>query len=403
MRVTSTHATRERMRRRALARAVAVVAFVVTLASRRRALVDGLARGALGHRHRARWTRDARACEDVKRAVEGWDGIRDANAACFALEGGGRRSRYGIARAGRRGMNHGYLDGALKFLGDVVEASDGWMDGTRGATAFWVMEDDATTPAGLADELRAMGVIVLAHSVKTTSMRENVILVPNFHFIRTEGFRGKLDALDAKTRAPLARRKPAVFWRGSTTGTIECGASSEASCQSVGSDDRPGSDACARLPRVKAAMAAESVPWLDVKVSRRVQVCARQSVPNARAMGEHAPEATWVEHKGILEIDGNVDAWGNRWRMESGSVVFVVKSNFEHYYTKRLVDGTHYVGVAADLSDLAEKTELVSRTDAASIRKMERVAENARALMRELTYERVVADVADRLRTAASA
>ena len=49
--------------------------------------------------------------------------------------------------------------------------------------------------------------------------------------------------------------------------------------------------------------------------------------------------------KVVLEIDGNIDAWGNRWRMESGSVLFLVKSNFKHFYSDKLVDGVHTTSI----------------------------------------------------------
>jgi hypothetical protein len=97
-------------------------------------------------------------------------------------------------------------------------------------------------------------------------------------------------------------------------------------------------------------------------------------------------------------MDGNVDAWGNRWRMESGSVVFIVKSKFAHYYSDELEDGVHYVGIAADLSDLIERTRIVTDETEENLAKLSRIASNAARLMREkYTYDKVVVDVADKL------
>ena len=99
----------------------------------------------------------------------------------------------------------------------------------------------------------------------------------------------------------------------------------------------------------------------------------------------------------MLEIEGNVDAWGNRWRMESGSVLFVVKSHFKHFYSHKLVDGVHFIGISEDLHDLAAKTKIVTNTDSELLARMREIAANARALLQECTYERVVTNVSNRL------
>ena len=152
--------------------------------------------------------------------------------------------------------------------------------------------------------------------------------------------------------------------------------------------------ACVKLPRVRAVQSSINVPWLDLEITRRVQSCRGQK--NVR-ISPRVSEQHWITHKGILEIDGNVDAWGNRWRMESGSVLFLVKSNFKHYYSDKLVDGIHYIGISGDLHDLVEKTKIITNTDGESLTKLRDITANARALMQEFTYERVVKGVSHRL------
>ena len=83
--------------------------------------------------------------------------------------------------------------------------------------------------------------------------------------------------------------------------------------------------------------------------------------------------------------------------MESGSVLFLVKSNFKHYYSDKLVDGVHFIGISEDLHDFVEKTKIVTNTDSESLSRMREIAANARALMQEFTYERVVKGVSHRL------
>ena len=83
--------------------------------------------------------------------------------------------------------------------------------------------------------------------------------------------------------------------------------------------------------------------------------------------------------------------------MESGSVLFLVKSNFKHYYSDKLVDGVHFIGISEDLHDFVEKTKIVTNTDSESFSRMREIAANARALMQEFTHERVVKGVSHRL------
>lgn len=336
------------------------------------------------------------ACDDARVIVERW--MRDAgassNVACFVVGGNGGGAAHAPATRGARRVNAGYLKSAKRFLRDVEAARGRVGLGAAPWRAVWTLEDDATPPAGMARELAALGVATLAHSMDASAVDDDVVLVPNFHFIKKRGFKRLIETLEADERA-FEERENAVFWRGSTTGVArgekDGGESGERVASMVRNDEM-----CARLPRVRAALLSRDAPWLDVAVTRRVQACRGRGEP-ALSIASHVPERRWIENKGILEIDGNVDAWGNRWRMESGSVVFLVQSNFKHYYTDKLKDGVHYIGIAPDLSDLVEKTRLVTKTDPESLTRMRQIAGNARARMRELTYERAVEDVAGRL------
>ena len=60
------------------------------------------------------------------------------------------------------------------------------------------------------------------------------------------------------------------------------------------------------------------------------------------------------------------------------------------------MDGVHYVGISDDLSDLTERTRIVTDESAENVAKLSRIASNAARLMREkYTYDKVVVDVAD--------
>lgn len=301
-------------------------------------------------------------------------------------------SSYTFVARRRQPLNRSYFKSALRFLRDVA-SEQRKNRGERSGVAIrllWVIDDDASLPRKLQRELKSLNVFILAHSINANCFTdESVVLAPNFHFIKRDGFKLFLRNLRER-EIPFDERKSDVFWRGSTSGmSTKCEVE-----ESTRVDGNERVTACVKLPRVRAVQSSINVPWLDVEITRRVQSCRGQT--NVR-ISPRVSEQHWITHKGILEIDGNVDAWGNRWRMESGSVLFLVKSNFKHYYSDKLVDGIHYIGISGDLHDLVEKTKIITNTDGESLTKLRDITANARALMQEFTYERVVKGVSHRL------
>jgi len=345
-------------------------------------------------------------CEEVV-ALLRQHAVEEKNVACFILRTAlpERKSRYAdhassdvvytLVNRGYRPLNFGYLRGAREFLNAVAIERSRASPAARPTRVklVWVLEDDASLPREVVHELVAREVSVLAHSVPNSRKNDGYVFAPNFHFIKRRGFRALIRDM-RENITPFAERESVVFWRGSTTGSERC--ESDLDCEL----ERD----CERLPRVRAIRAAMSdVPWLDFAVTRKVQSCAAvgdsANARTARALRQdsHAPEREWAARKGVLEIDGNVDAWGNRWRMESGSVVFLVKSQYTHYYSDALEDGVHYVGISADLSDLVERTRVVADDDPDVVERLAQIAANASALMQLYTYERAVRDIATRL------
>ena len=301
-------------------------------------------------------------------------------------------SSYTFVARRRQPLNRSYFKSALRFLRDVA-SEQRKNRGERSGVAIrllWVIDDDASLPRKLQRELKSLNIFILAHSINANCFTdESVVLAPNFHFIKRDGFKLFLRNLRER-EIPFDERKSDVFWRGSTSGmSTKCEVE-----ESTRVDGNERVTACVKLPRVRAVQSSINVPWLDVEITRRVQSCQGQT--NVR-ISPRVSEQHWITHKGILEIDGNVDAWGNRWRMESGSVLFLVKSNFKHYYSDKLVDGIHYIGISGDLHDLVEKTKIITNTDGESLTKLRDITANARALMQEFTYERVVKGVSHRL------
>ena len=340
------------------------------------------------------WTHCRNCCGDVRERMLKFSSFGlGKDVACFTIHPEATSpSSYTFVARRREPLNRSYFKSALRFLRDVA-SEQRKNRGERSGVAIrllWVIDDDASLPRKLQRELKSLNVFILAHSINANCFTdESVVLAPNFHFIKRDGFKLFLRNLRER-EIPFDERKSDVFWRGSTSGmSTKCEVE-----ESTRVDGNERVTACVKLPRVRAVQSSINVPWLDVEITRRVQSCQGQT--NVR-ISPRVSEQHWITHKGILEIDGNVDAWGNRWRMENGSVLFLVKSNFKHYYSDKLVDGVHYIGISGDLHDLVEKTKIATNIDSESLSRMREIAANARALMQEFTYERVVKGVSHRL------
>ena len=251
---------------------------------------------------------------------------------------------------------------------------------------FWRIEDDACIHPDHVRTLNNLGHLVVAHSVHVSACRDSSFsaLVPNFHYIKTRGFRDVLEKLKSRG-LPFDQRRPQVFWAGSTTGS-PC-VSNDATCI----------HACVNLNRVKLVRIAARAPWLNMSLTSALQWCSGEEavLKNAGLLFEKMVEEEWIKYRGILDIDGNVDAWGLYWRLRSGSVVFRISSQYENFLSSRLVSGVHFVQVKPNFDDLLDVTEMVKgKHTSAAYLNLSTIAKNAEALLCELTYERVIKEFA---------
>jgi len=246
----------------------------------------------------------------------------------------------------------------------------------------WRIEDNSTMKVETMRILNDMGIVAVAHSVeRNVDTRLYKTLVPNFHFIETRGFQQLISEL-SKFQVPLRHREPSVFWAGSTTG-IPC----------LGK--LPCSKACHDIQRAKLVRLGKNLSWTNFSITKAIQWCAADEKKLGNWMSQPIRESEWVHHKGLIDVDGNVDAWGLTWRLASGSVVFRVRSSYLNYFSERLVEGVHYIAISEDFSDLAEKTAEV--TVARYADKHARIALNAKKIIQENSYEVIVKEVARNL------
>lgn len=265
-----------------------------------------------------------------------------------------------------------YLDAALTFLRDVAAN----FRGPGSVTVVWAMHDDASIEPEVILALMAKGVYTLAHSTLPL-IQEHVFYVPNFHFISSKGFRDILSSLHSSKK--FEKRKKTVFWRGVTTGSLFNGT------------DHP-LKSCSELPRVRAARIAKSAAWLDFGITSAVQICeGHDSVIHADGISKgHSVESEWAASRGILDIDGNVDAWGQFWRLACGSVVFKVKSHYVNYFSGYFFAGKHFIEIKPDLSDLREKTSRITSVNQEDVASFKRMTSAASFTAQNLNYEKIV-------------
>ena len=100
----------------------------------------------------------------------------------------------------------------------------------------------------------------------------------------------------------------------------------------------------------------------------------------------HIKEHEWFNYRGVIDIDGNVDAWGSRWRFSTNSVVFKVKSPYINLYSKSLFAGVHFIEISENLDNLRSVTAIIVKNDTGTLNFLSNITQNARRTMKQFTY-----------------
>jgi Glycosyl transferase family 90 len=283
---------------------------------------------------------------------------------------------------------YGYYRGQQqKFLDDVAKHYNG-----KPCYLFFLAVDDSTIPSKLRREIYDRGFIYLAHAIKIPTRTDlstksgGLILQPDFHFIEHLGFS---HIIDLASKSPsYSTRIPDVFWRGSTTGETSTG--------------------CEGLDRVKVCTISDQYEWLSFKITRLLHSCGGSDLSSSKLFGNMTAESEWMKHKGVLDIDGFVNAWGLLWRLASGSVVYKIDSEYTNAYILKMKPYVHYIPIASNFSDLGSQTKSILDDFVAhcvlgkcSRINLEDIANNAYLLSRSFSYKREVKRVAHEIRSIA--
>lgn len=184
---------------------------------------------------------------------------------------------------------------------------------------------------------------------RKTAGQGQVGLIPDAYYIHSDGYAG---LYVASLRMPAwADREACIAWRGSVTGQGRFASPLD-------------------IPRVRLAFASRVLCDTDVKLMDVHETLRfphdelRRFLAEHDLSGERWPMQSFSRYKFCIDIDGHANAWGLLEKLILGCCVLKVASPFEQWYYPRLHAWEHYVPVAADLSDLAERVQWCRDNDA---------------------------------------
>jgi hypothetical protein len=109
-------------------------------------------------------------------------------------------------------------------------------------------------------------------------------------------------------------------------------------------------------------------------------------------LGKGVPRALQMSCKWILDVDGFVRTWDAfAWKMRSGSVVLSPASPWESFFTRQFEPWAHFVPIANDFSDLAEKLDWCRANDDECRQIAERARQRSDWVYRPENVARIVA------------
>jgi hypothetical protein len=249
-----------------------------------------------------------------------------------------------------------------KFFVDVVNSKN--FRGKVGGVAYYIASDSGNLPVVVRKQLFEIRQPLLSHSL-LLPVTQDVVFIPDFHYISYDGYVDLVESMNKYNgEHSFASKDPIVFWRGSPSAL-----------------------------RTDCVNRSLPVPYLNMGLSSM-----KKGNFSEQTLGgiykERVPEHGWIRHRGILDIDGHVNAWGLYWRLASRSVVFKVDSNFTNYYISRMEEGVHYLKIERNLCNLAEIAAIVTSNDSNTMAKMANIAKNAYDLSTDVTYLKEVIRVA---------
>lgn len=152
----------------------------------------------------------------------------------------------------------------------------------------------------------------------------SAFLIPEAHWIVSDGHAGLFREVE-RASIPWASRRPRAVYAGGDHGEVA----------NYLAPPPPGREHPRR--HLRALVEAEGLP-VDVHLADTI------------------PRAQQIAYRWIVDVDGQVRTWGAwAWKMASGSTVLSPESPWESFFTREFEPWVHFVPVANDFADLAER------------------------------------------------
>ena len=256
----------------------------------------------------------------------------------------------------------------MKFLDEIAQAKEL----KRGGIVAFFTDDKGSLSKQARLFLLNIGVIFLSHAehigVDFTGMG---IFQPDYHFIESNGFKKIIELFFNRKKYLIKDKIPTLFWRGSTTG------------------NKIDNNALT-LPRVNICLQAKKIihNLTNIKINRchpwETEILESLDIYDKKRY----PEETWQDYKAILDIDGQVNAWGLFWRLASGSVVYKVDGLYTNAYINQMQPWVHYIPITSNFSNLEQYTQLLISKKHEIF--LQNITNNARKLVLQFTYEKEI-------------
>ena len=178
-------------------------------------------------------------------------------------------------------------------------------------------------------------------SWETMNAWNEVALVPDIYYFQAMGYEDWIpESIGWNDRVSK------IFWRGSSTGLFQQ--------RLEDLDSLPRYRLCQIVSRLGAIA--------DVGLNAVVQAgdphqerLIKERLLQEGLLKSFIPMTEMTRYRYILDIDGNSNSWNFMMKLRLGSCVLRVDSDWHQWFASRLAPWVHYVPIAKDLSDAAEK------------------------------------------------
>ena len=199
-----------------------------------------------------------------------------------------------------------------------------------------------------------------------------VCLVPDFYYVRDHQFERERGAIDPYLEWP--ERRGMFFWRGGTTGSSDLTA-----------------DSILALPRYRLCeIGARFGAQADFGFFHVVQTRSPEDAAAVEALLQSRnwlrpflPLELFPQFKFIVQIDGNGNSWQLLRKLRLGCCMVMVDSDWRLWHHHALRAWEHYVPVAQNLSNLAERMDWCLRHD----EEARKIAQRGRRLALSVDFE----------------